>query len=193
MPRTPRRATGAATPAAPASPPPQAVTAVPSELPLVPEPRVGRHAVSTAAPHCPDDAHRGAPRAWGLPWHRAWHAQRLWMSFVAGGCDNHMKVGTLLAEASQPETWHEALQIQGAIGERLAQQQRAWTMGVEQITAEYLQLNSANTLSKWVEQEYNIGMQMGALCFNQLVNMTALAENVQVDLAYWLSLRKEGA
>lgn len=135
----------------------------------------------------------GHARTWQMPWQRMAHTQRLMASFMVSGCDNHLKVGTLLAEASQPETWREALQIQAAIGERLQQQQQAWTRGLDQIMVEYLQLNQANTLSKWVEQEYNIGMQLGTLCFNQLVNLTALAENIQVDLGYWLSLRERGA
>lgn len=141
----------------------------------------------------PGHHHQGHARAWHMPWQRLAHTQRLMTSFLSSGAHNHMKVGTLLAEASQPETWREALQIQAAIADRLTQQQQAWTRGVDQIMVEYLQLNQANTLTKWVEQEYNIGMQLGTLCFNQIVNLTALAENIQVDLGYWLSLREQGA
>lgn len=121
------------------------------------------------------------------------HVHRLLSSFASSGADNQFRVTRLMAEAAEADTWREVGQIHAAINERLHQQQRAWSQGLDQIFVEYVQLRQANTLSKLVEQEYNIGMQLGTLWFNQVINLTALAENIQVDLAYWLSQKERGA
>jgi hypothetical protein len=45
----------------------------------------------------------------------------------------------------------------------------------------------ANTMSKLVERESNIGVQFGQLLGAQLTDLVGLQENIEVDYSYWIN------
>ena len=60
-----------------------------------------------------------------------------------------------------------------------------------ELAEDYSQLRQSNTLSKYVEREYNLVAQWGALLSDQAAQMAGLMENIQVDYGYWLAQQQE--
>jgi hypothetical protein len=67
------------------------------------------------------------------------------------------------------------------------QQQQDWLRGWAVWNQERASMNGANTISRLVEQEFNLVAQIGQLFLNQTTNLVALQENVEVAHAYWLN------
>ena len=67
------------------------------------------------------------------------------------------------------------------------QQQQDWLRGWAVWNQERASIKGANTVSKLVEQEFNLMAQIGQLLLNQTTNLVALQENVEVAYAYWLN------
>lgn len=89
------------------------------------------------------------------------------------------------------QTWQELQAMQAAVWKRLGQQQAEWVKGCQQLMQDYAQLKQANTLSKVVDQEYDFVSQFGALLSSQASALAGLAENIQVDLGYWVSQKAD--
>jgi flagellar hook-length control protein FliK len=121
------------------------------------------------------------------------HAQKLSLMLgqvVARSIGNQVAMAWLLPLHSDPQTWQELLAMQAAVWQRLRQQQADWTAGCTQLIQDYGQLRQANTLSKFVEQEYDAVAQFGALVKSQAADLAGLVENVQVDFGYWVSQKQ---
>lgn len=124
---------------------------------------------------------------WSAPLLRAQKMQMLAGQLVGTSLRNEVGTATLLPMSLDASLWQELLDIQHAILERVAQQQQNWWDGCKDVYAEYSQLKMANTLSKFVEQEYNVVAQFNALVANQAASWAGLMENIHVDYAYWLT------
>lgn len=124
---------------------------------------------------------------WSAPMLRAQKMQMLAGQLLGTSLRNEVGTATLLPMSLDASLWQEMLDIQHAILERVAQQQRNWWDGCKDVYAEYNQLKMANTLSKFVEQEYNVVAQFNALVASQAASWAGLVENIQVDYAYWLT------
>ncbi len=98
----------------------------------------------------------------------------------------------MLPVRTDAQTWEELLSMQAAVWQRLQQQQADWVAGCQALVHDYAQLKQANTLSKFVEQEYNAMAQLGALISAQAASLGGLMENLQVDLGYWVT-QKQGS
>jgi hypothetical protein len=107
-----------------------------------------------------------------------------WAVRAAG---NGIDTGKLLAFGMNLQTWDEIFQMQKAILQRLMQQQQDWLRGWTVWNQERASIKGANTVSKLVEQEFNLAAQIGQLFLNQTTNLVALQENVEVAYAYWLN------
>lgn len=104
---------------------------------------------------------------------------------------NGMFTAGMAAHFFEPETWEELTQMQGAILQRLEQQQRAWLEGCAILMQDYAQIRQANTLSKLVEKQYNLVTQWNQLLGDQATNLMGLQENIEVDYGYWASQKLE--
>ena len=109
---------------------------------------------------------------------------------LARSVSNQVSSAAVLPVSFDADTWGELSQIQQAVIRRIQQQQKDWVQGCENIAQEYSQLKLANTMSKFVEQEYNIVAQFGTLLSNQAASWFGLMENIQVDYAYWISQKQ---
>lgn len=112
---------------------------------------------------------------------------------LARSVSNQVSTAVVLPTSLDPDTWSELSMIQQAVLRRIQQQQKDWLQGCENIAQEYSQLKLANTMSKFVEQEYNIVAQFGTLVSNQAASWFSLMENIQVDYAYWISQKRADA
>lgn len=118
-------------------------------------------------------------------------AHFLMNQMLARSMNNQLTTATVLPLQFDADTWNDLLAMQTAVVNRLQQQQRDWAQGVTEIMQDYSQIRLANTLSKFVEQEYNLGAQIGALMTSQLSQFVNLMENIQVDYGYWIAQKRE--
>jgi len=110
---------------------------------------------------------------------------------AARGIANEAATAAVLPWRMDTDTWRELAAMQQAVWGRLQQQNQAWVRGCTALVQEQQQLKQANTLSKFVEQEYNLLAQTGALVASQCAAFVGLMENVQVDYAYWVSQKTQ--
>jgi len=106
--------------------------------------------------------------------------------WVARTTHNWLHTAQLFSLKSDASTWGELLHLHEAFTQRLLQQNQAWLQGCAAWAQQREQLKAANTLSKRVEQEFNLIGQLGQLASDQMTNFSALLENAQVSYAYWL-------
>ena len=92
----------------------------------------------------------------------------------------------LLPFAARPKTWQELFQLQQAVLQQVEQLQQGWTSGWTSWLGEFAQLKRVNTMSKLVEQEFNLAAQFVLLLQGQATDWTALQENIEVNYGYWL-------
>ncbi|WP_018262653.1 hypothetical protein [Methylobacterium sp. WSM2598] len=111
---------------------------------------------------------------------------------VSRSAANALGTVQVLAMRPDPDTLGDLFDMQAALLERFRQLDRAWIDGLTQLAQARLALREANTISKVMEQEFNLLGQFGTLVANQITNTAALLESVNVGYAYWLS-RKIGA
>jgi hypothetical protein len=95
------------------------------------------------------------------------------------------------ALASDPVTAGEAW----AMGWAVAEQWRRWleqgTSGLADWLDEMGQYRRADTLSKALDQEFNLLQQVAALATTQATSALQLIENLQIGTAWWLTRRTE--
>jgi hypothetical protein len=110
---------------------------------------------------------------------------------VARGTSQGAAMATVLPMLLDANDWRELMAMQQSVLQRLKQQQQGWLDGLAALAQEYSQSRQANTLSKYVEQEYDLVAQFGALVADQTAQMAGLLENIQVDYGYWMAQQQE--
>lgn len=109
----------------------------------------------------------------------------------ARGAGTAWAMATTLPMRLQPQDLVELGAMQQAVMERLRKQQNSWIEGLTVLMHESAEQRHANTLSKYVEREYNLVAQFGALLADQASQMAGLMENIQVNLGYWIAQKQE--
>lgn len=98
---------------------------------------------------------------------------------------NHLP--NMFAALQSPTTFNNLMAFQNALIQRMTQQHTSWVEGWHRVLHEAGESHGANTMSKLMEQEFNISARMSALVVDQMTSMAELLENAQVDLGYLLS------
>jgi hypothetical protein len=112
--------------------------------------------------------------------------QSLLSAWIARAATSRIDTAQLFAFGIELSTWGEMLHLQEAFATRLIQQQHAWSKGWVDWFQQREQLTSANTMSKLVEQKFNLAGQLGELVRDQVTNFMALLENAQISYSYWV-------
>lgn len=99
----------------------------------------------------------------------------------------------LMPASLDANTWKDLLAMQAAIVQRLQDQQKSWVEGINTLSHEYAQIKQANTMSKYVEQQFNLLAQFGQLVSAQATALMGLQENIQVDYGYWAAQKQQAA
>ncbi|MBN3856606.1 hypothetical protein G3N59_24800 [Paraburkholderia sp. Ac-20340] len=87
----------------------------------------------------------------------------------------------------------ELLDMQRATYERFIKQQGATLEDWVEWGHQRAQLRGANTMTKLMEQEMNLVGRIGQIFTDQLTNLMALQENVEIAYGFWLSQKLGGA
>lgn len=106
---------------------------------------------------------------------------------LAQATHNSWNTAALLPFTTRLETWQELWQMQQAVLQQTQQMQQGWMQGWTAWLGEFGQLKRANTMSKLVEQEFNLVAQFVLLLQGQATDWTNLQENIEVNYGYWLS------
>lgn len=102
-----------------------------------------------------------------------------------------MGTARLIAAGRADETWAALIQMQRALQDQLQEQTIGWFKGLAALGREYTQLRAANTMSKIVEQDFDLVAQFGQLVSDQATNVANIFESAQVGYAYWVSEKLE--
>lgn len=140
---------------------------------------------ATLVPVAPVQLQQPQPVARAIAVEEALKIQSLMSGWIARAASNRIDTAQLLALGTDLSTWGELLHLQEAFAKRLIQQNQAWLQGWAELFHQREQLTSANTVSKLVEQEFNLVGQLGQLVGDQVTNFMALLENAQVSYSYW--------
>ncbi len=125
-----------------------------------------------------------------MPLARASKLQLLLGQFAMRGVGHGAATAAVLPLSFDSDTWQQLMAMQQAVAQRLAQQQKGWLEGLAALAHERSRIKEANTLSKYVEQEYNLVAQFGALVADQISQYAGLLENTQVDYGYWMAQQR---
>jgi hypothetical protein len=98
-----------------------------------------------------------------------------------------MATARLVASGRAAETWSALLEMQHALQDQLQEQTIDWFKGLAAWGRECAQIRAANTMSKMVEQDFNLMAQFGQLVSDQATNLANIFESAQVGYAYWVS------
>ncbi|GAA4349412.1 hypothetical protein GCM10023165_36110 [Variovorax defluvii] len=109
----------------------------------------------------------------------------------ARGAGTAWAMATTLPMRLEPQDLVELSAMQQAVMERLRKQHNSWIEGLTVLMHESAEQRHANTLSKYVEREYNLVAQFGALLADQASQMAGLMETIQVNLGYWVAQKQE--
>ena len=104
---------------------------------------------------------------------------------------NCADTAALLPTFFDHKTSLELLNLQQAIVNRILEQQKNWFKGISGVMQQYNEVKEVNTITKYVEREYNIIAQMSHLIAQQVTGWTEMMENIQVDLSYWIEQKKQ--
>lgn len=83
----------------------------------------------------------------------------------------------------------QALALAGAVMQQWMSLQAQWLQGLTDLAQEMGEIRQVNTVSKYVDQEMNLVQQGLDLVSNQMAATARLAENIQVNVAWWLHQR----
>jgi hypothetical protein len=83
----------------------------------------------------------------------------------------------------------QALALAGAVMQQWMSLQAQWLQGLTDLAQEMGEIRQVNTVSKYVDQEMNLVQQGLDLVSNQAAATARLAENIQVNMAWWLHQR----
>ena len=135
----------------------------------------------------PAAAASAAPRTHVPMLDHAVKAQALQRNSATRAMGNLAASAQLFAHGVDPDTLGELLQMQQAAWRRLLTLQEGWLEGWTAWLRYSDQIAGANTMSKLVERECNIGAQLGQLLSGQATDLVALQENIEVDYFYWVN------
>lgn len=93
----------------------------------------------------------------------------------------------LFTMAAHPQTWQVLFHLQQAILEQMQQQQKDWLSGWEDWLEEFAQIKRVNTMSKLVEQEFNLLAQFVLFLQERATSFVKLQENVEINYGYWIN------
>lgn len=105
---------------------------------------------------------------------------------VANAAQNGWASAALLPLVAGPETWQELLELQQAVIRQAHELQQGWLRGWGQWLEQFGQLRRVNTLSKLLEEEFNLVGQCLTLLQGQVTDVATLQESVEVNYGYWL-------
>jgi hypothetical protein len=98
-----------------------------------------------------------------------------------------MDTARLFAFGMNLQTWGELIEMHQAVVQRLMLQQQALLQGMAAWNRERAEIKAANTVTKVVEQEFNLIGQISVLLSDQMTNFVALQENIGISYAFWLN------
>lgn len=116
-----------------------------------------------------------------------------WASRTAGTGISTLHLTHFSIDAQSMTEW---LQLQAAIVQRLQEQQQEWMLGWAGWLHERARVKRANTMSKLLEQEFDLLARFVLLLSGQAVDLVTLQENVEVNTGYWIGQKlasKSGA
>ena len=93
----------------------------------------------------------------------------------------------LLPLLSRADVSAEWIDLQFAVLQRAGEMQQQWMAAWQGWMREYAELPLADTLSEHMEQQYNLVEQFTAQLKSQAADVVEFAENVQVDVGYWIA------
>ncbi|MDE1179191.1 hypothetical protein [Paraburkholderia sp.] len=128
-----------------------------------------------------------APAAHAAAMQDAMKTPALLGGWAVRGATNGLNTAKLFAVGMDMQRCNELLEMQTAIVKRLMLQQQTWLEGWAGLNRERAQIKGANTVSKLVEQEFNLVAQVGQLFIDQTTALVALQENIEISYSYWLS------
>lgn len=140
-----------------------------------------------AVPIAMAQASRATRAATPAPLQQVQSFQILVGQWAARSSGNAATTAALLPQSLSPDVWQEMLQMQAAVLGRLQQQQKNWASGLSALALEYQQGKRANTMSKLVEQQFNLVAQFGQLLSKQATDLVGLQENLEVDYGFWVA------
>ncbi len=145
---------------------------------------------SVVAAALPDADHpRRAPLPM-VPAARAMAAQSLFTHLASSQSNQAWQAATALPALAFDVTGaQEALALGGAVAQQCMSLQAQWLQGLTALAQEMGEMRQVNTVSKYVDQEMNLVQQSLALVSNQAAASARLMENIQVNVAWWLSQR----
>jgi hypothetical protein len=89
--------------------------------------------------------------------------------------------------ALDPGVLREGMALAQAASQQWLSLQGQWLEGLSELAAEMGEFRQANTVSKYVDQEMNLVQQTMALLGAQTTATVRLAENIQNNVAWWVS------
>lgn len=88
---------------------------------------------------------------------------------------------------SWPQIWQELWQMQEAVWRQQSQMQSTWMQGWVALSDEFTQARGANTMTKLVEQQFDLVTQWQTLLRDQSTDVVRLLENLEINYAYWVN------
>ncbi|MFN9708275.1 MAG: hypothetical protein ACK53K_07185 [Burkholderiales bacterium] len=110
---------------------------------------------------------------------RAWH--------------NLQAAWRLVPVSAAPATWISLVTLQQASAQKLLEQQHEWMNDWRDWWNTAQQLPRANTVSKLLEQEFDLALRMVQIYSNQAVNWANLQENFEVNYGHWANQQAKAA
>jgi hypothetical protein len=120
--------------------------------------------------------------------HKAANVMGSWAARAAGtGFASAALLPWRIDPQSWPQIWQELWQMQASTWQRQRQLQESWRQGWLAWSKECTQARGANTMSKLVEQEFDLVAQLQELLSSQATDVVSLLENLEINYAYWVS------
>jgi hypothetical protein len=138
------------------------------------------------------DAARIAPRAdLPAPTPHMCKAAKVFGNWAARAAGTGFATGALLPWRTDPQAlpqlWFELWQMQASVWLRQYQMEENWLQGWFAWAQECSQARGANTMSRLVEQEFDLVGQWHDLLRGQATDVVSLLENLEVNYAYWVT------
>jgi hypothetical protein len=155
--------------------------ALPVELPLAPPAAAGAAAALTAAAPAIAKVHPALAHAMKAGVLQTDRATRAFADARA--------TAEVFALGGDPDVWRELMRIQEASWRRLRTLQDGWLKDWAQWLQYAGQIRGANTMSKLVERENNIGAQLAQVIGAQVTDLVGLQENIEIAYSYWINTK----
>lgn len=94
---------------------------------------------------------------------------------------------SLVPFCATPSSWMSLAPLQQASAQKLLEQQKAWLSDWQDWWNTAQQLSRANTLSKPLEQEFDLALRVVQICGNYAVNGINLQENLEMNYGHWVN------